>query len=86
MSDTPLPALPECPDDAVLLDESSFSSDIDEFVRHLVAQGTCEASKDDLQPWIIQWVADSPDRSTYRDRKWEAIRYLGTPERTFQRG
>ncbi|KAM3111159.1 Mu transposase C-terminal domain-containing protein [Phormidesmis sp. 146-33] len=85
MSDNPLPEPAECPDDAVLLDESSFSSDIDEFVRHLVAQGTCEASKDDLQPWIIQWVADSPDRSTYRNRKWEAIRYLGTPERTFQR-
>ncbi|PSB14095.1 hypothetical protein C7B61_16555 [filamentous cyanobacterium CCP1] len=85
MSDTSLAELPECPDDAVLLDESSFSTDIDEFVRHLIVQGISGTSKDDLKPWIIQWVADSPDRSTYKDRKWEAIRYLGTPERTFQR-
>jgi len=77
--------LPECPDDAVLLDESSFSTDINEFVKHLVAQGASGTSKDELIPRIVQWVADSPDRSTYRDRKWEAIRYLETPERTLQR-
>ncbi|KAM3111160.1 hypothetical protein [Phormidesmis sp. 146-33] len=85
MSDTPLTDPSEYPHDAELLDGSSFSTDIDEFVRHLVAQGIGGANKNDLKPWIIRWVVVSPDRSTYEDRKWEAIRYLGTCERTFQR-
>lgn len=82
MSDTLLAELPECPVDSVLMDESSYSTDINEFVRHLALQGV---SADEFKDRIIQWVADSPDRSTYGDRQREALWYLKTPKRTFQR-
>ena len=82
MADVLITELPDAPDDAVLLDESSYGTDIDEFVRHLALQGV---GGDEFKPRIVQWVADSPDPSIYRDRKWEAIRYLKTFERTFQR-
>jgi hypothetical protein len=48
--------LPECSADAVLLDESSYSTDIHEFVKYLVNQGVAET---EFRPRLIQWVADS---------------------------
>jgi putative transposase len=74
--------LPDCPPDAVLLDESSYSTDIHEFIKCLIRQGVDEA---EFRPRIVQWVADSLDHATKRARKKSAMEYLKTPKRTFER-
>ena len=82
MSDDRLEAeLPECPDNAVLLDETSYCTNIDEYVRELVRQGI---EKEEWKFWIIQWVADSLTPAIKRVRKRSAIDYLGVPKRTFE--
>lgn len=73
--------LPELPDDAVLLDETSYSTDIHEYVRELVRQGI---EKEEWKFWIIQWVAESLTPAIKRVRKQSAIDYLGAKKRTFE--
>ncbi len=73
--------LPECSADAVLLDESSYSTDIHEFVKYLVNQGVAET---EFRPRLIQWVADSLNQSIKKGRI-KAVReyYNNLPKRTF---
>jgi putative transposase len=73
--------LPECPDNAVLLDETSYSTNIHEYVRELVKQGI---EKEEWKFWLIQWVAESLTPAIKRVRKQSAIDYLGVPKRTFE--
>jgi len=82
MSDDRLEAeIPECPDNAVLLDETSYSTNIHEYVRELVRQGI---EKEEWRFWIVQWVAESLTPAIKRVRKQSAIDYLGVPKRTFE--
>ncbi|WP_416673555.1 Mu transposase C-terminal domain-containing protein [Egbenema bharatensis] len=79
--DRPETELPECPDNAVLLDETSYSTNIHEYVRELVQQGI---EKEEWKFWIIQWVAESLTPAIKRVRKQSAIEYLGAKKRTFE--
>jgi hypothetical protein len=73
--------LPEYPDNTVLLDETSYSTNIHEYVRGLVQQGI---EKEEWKFWIIQWVAESLTPAIKRVRKRAAIDYLGAKKRTFE--
>lgn len=57
MSDNHLRAeLTEFPEEAVLLDETSYSTNIHEYIKELVRQGV---DSKEWKFWIIQWVAES---------------------------
>lgn len=73
--------IPECPDNAVLLDETSYSTNIHEYVRELVRQGI---EKEEWRFWIVQWVAESLTPAIKRARKQSAIEYLAAKKRTFE--
>lgn len=74
--------LPECPDNAVLLDESSYSTDIHQFIEHLVQQGVAAT---EFRPRLVQWVADSLNQKIKKARKKAVLAYLNVPKRTFYR-
>jgi len=76
-----MPRQSECPDNVVLLDETSYSTNIHEYVRELVKQGI---EKEEWKFWIIQWVAESLTPAIKRVRKQSAIDYLEVPKRTFE--
>jgi putative transposase len=72
--------LPECPDDAVLLDESSYSTDIHKFIEYLVQQGVAAT---EFRPRLVQWVADSLNQKIKKARRKAVLAYLNVPNRTF---
>lgn len=72
---------PESPD-TVSLDDSNFSTNIQEFVQHLVQDGV-EPHK--YKSRFVSWVASSPDQATKRVRKKEVIAYLNIGKRTLER-
>lgn len=83
MSDARLETeLPKCPDHAVLLHESSYSTDVHEFVNYLVSQGVAQSQ---FRRRLVQWVADSLNQRIKKARKKAAMVYLNTPKRTFER-
>jgi len=67
--------------DAVLLDETSYSTNIHEYVKDLVRQGV---ASEEWKFWIIQWVAESLTPAIKRVRKRAALDYLGAKKRTFE--
>ncbi|MBD2093416.1 hypothetical protein H6F67_26580 [Microcoleus sp. FACHB-1515] len=73
--------LPECSADAILLDESSYSTDIHEFVQYLVNQGVAET---EFRPRLVQWVADSLNQAIKKARIKAVCKYYNNlPKRTF---
>lgn len=80
--DLPETELPECPDDAVLLDESSYSTDVHRFIEHLVQQGVATT---EFRPRLVQWVADSLNQKIKKARKKAVLTYLNVSKRTFYR-
>ncbi|MBW4472724.1 MAG: Mu transposase C-terminal domain-containing protein [Stenomitos rutilans HA7619-LM2] len=74
--------LPECPDDAVLLDESSYSTDIHKFIEQLVQQGVATT---EFRSRLIQWVADSLNQAIKKARKKAVLAHLHVSRRTFYR-
>lgn len=74
--------LSKCPDDAVLLDESSYSTDIHKFIDYLVQQGVAAT---EFRPRLVQWVADSLNQKIKKARKKAVLAYLNVPKRTLYR-